>query len=563
MFLELSKWKVILLNNIEKERHIGAFSEEENIGKANSDQTKNDLGKNRGDSAGMEIGISKLSRGKGKQQGEQELMPGSLLSLFASIKCSGHLKLGRPKKFPNFGRGIRAPKEKEKPLQISPDNIQIIEKHGQQQKALSEIAEVVMQALHIKRIADKPYFYNGIIWKPLDTKNQLRSAAYEFVLCYRSLNDSQWGEIYKIIISQIKECPVLELTAPSIHHMVCFRNGVYDVLENEMLPHSYEYAFDSFIDFDFYPDKKGYSEVFNAYLDTSSQGNKHVKKRMLQFMGTCCSNLPPLKKIALVMGEPNSGKSTYGNIIKTIVGEMNTASFSFENVTRFSNHSLVGKLLGLSTDMSDKRISKTAASWLKMLTGGDTVFADVKHGEGFSYVSKCRFIIASNYYPDFADKALEDRMLVIPLPRTIQEGEINRNLLEDIKRDMQKVLRQIMDELRGFIIAEYEFEGIGELESYKPMYYSDGETQVGEFFCSRCYYKEGSKLTRSEAYDAFCAFCEVEGMELISESAFYKQFKHITKAHGIRDDTNGNQGRRYKNLAISDVDAPDAPRMWN
>ncbi len=45
----------------------------------------------------------------------------------------------------------------------------------------------------------------------------------------------------------------------------------------------------------------------------------------------------------------------------------------------------------------------------------DTVFADVKHGEGFSYVSKCRFIIASNYYPDFADKALEDRMLVIRL----------------------------------------------------------------------------------------------------------------------------------------------------
>ena len=233
--------------------------------------------------------------------------------------------------------------------------------------------------------------------------------------------------------------------------------GVYDVLEDKMLPHSHKYPFDTFIDFK--PDRRNYSKIFNAYLDTSSQDNDHVKKRMLQFMGNCCSNIPPLKKIALVMGEPNSGKSTYGNIIKKIVGQANTESFHFEHLTRFSSYPFVGKMLGLSTDMSNKRVSESAASWLKKMTGGDTVLAEKKHGDGFSYVSKCRFIMASNYYPNFADKALEDRMLVIPLPKSLQEDEINRNLLEDIKNDMQAVLRQVMDELREFIIGRYEFEG--------------------------------------------------------------------------------------------------------
>ena len=482
--------------------------------------------------------------------------------MFAPIYV-GHMSMGKPISLADFGKGIQKPKVKKNICRLSPANIQIIEERGKQQEALSEIAEAIMKALHIKRVDTKPYFYKDITWKPLDAKSQLRSAAYDFIPCHRSLNDSQWGEIYKIITSRIEECPVLELLDPTIHHMVCFKNGVYDVLEDKMLPHFHKYPFNTFIDFDFKPDRRNYSEIFNAYLDTSSQDNDHVKKRMLQFMGNCCSNIPPLKKIALVMGEPNSGKSTYGNIIKTIVGQANTESFDFEHLTRFSSYPFVGKMLGLSTDMSNKRVSESAASWLKKMTGGDTVLAEKKHGDGFSYVSKCRFILASNYYPNFADKALEDRMLVIPLPTSLQEDEINRNLLEDIKNDMQAVLRQVMDELREFIIGRYEFEGIGELEFYKPSYYSNGETQASRFFYSRCYCEEGLKLTRDEIYTAFCAFCAENGMQAISKEAFEKQFKPITKEHGIRDDTNGSNGRRYKNLAISDTDVPDASREWN
>lgn len=482
--------------------------------------------------------------------------------MFAPIYV-GHMSMGKPISLADFGKGIQKPKGKKNICRLSPANIQIIEERGKQQEALSEIAEAIMKALHIKRVDTKPYFYKDITWKPLDAKSQLRSAAYDFIPCHRSLNDSQWGEIYKIITSRIEECPVLELLDPTIHHMVCFKNGVYDVLEDKMLPHFHKYPFNTFIDFDFKPDRRNYSEIFNAYLDTSSQDNDHVKKRMLQFMGNCCSNIPPLKKIALVMGEPNSGKSTYGNIIKTIVGQANTESFDFEHLTRFSSYPFVGKMLGLSTDMSNKRVSESAASWLKKMTGGDTVLAEKKHGDGFSYVSKCRFILASNYYPNFADKALEDRMLVIPLPTSLQEDEINRNLLEDIKNDMQAVLRQVMDELREFIIGGYEFEGIGELEFYKPSYYSNGETQASRFFYSRCYCEEGLKLTRDEIYTAFCAFCAENGMQAISKEAFEKQFKPITKEHGIRDDTNGSNGRRYKNLAISDTDVPDASREWN
>lgn len=353
------------MGDARKENLTDGFSREKIINRVNCDQAKKVLSRKKRNNGEMETGILKPLRDSGKQKIEPELKLGSPVSPLVFITCKEYLELGKPKGIPNFGRGIRPPEEKKDFCRLSPVNLQIIKERGKQQEALSEIAEAIMKVLHIKKIDRKPYIYKDIIWKPLDAKSQLRSAAYDFIPCHRSLNDSQWGEIYKIITSRIEEYLVLELLDPTIHHMVCFKNGVYDVLEDKMLPHSHKYPFDTFIDFEFEPDRRKYSEVFNAYLDTSSQNNAYVKKRMLQFMGNCCSNIPPLKKIALVMGDPNSGKSTYGNIVKMIVGQSNTESFDFEHLTRFSGYPFVGKMLGLSTDMSNKRISEGAASWLK------------------------------------------------------------------------------------------------------------------------------------------------------------------------------------------------------
>jgi phage/plasmid-associated DNA primase len=332
-------------------------------------------------------------------------------------------------------------------------------------------------------------------------------------------------------------------------------------MKDTLIPHSHEFPFISYIDFDFQPDDKGRSQVFDAYVDSASQGDSRIKKRLLQWMAYCTSNLPNLKKIALVMVEPNSGKSTYGNLIKDIVGEGNSSSFNFTGLSKFSHDAMFGKLLGLSTDMNGEKISAFASEWLKMQTGGDEVYAEIKHNStGYSYVSRCRYIIASNYRPDFNDEALDDRMLIIPMPKSLSNGEINRNLLNDIKAELQYVFCELFEVLREFIADDMQFEDIGDWEFYKPQYYTNQESDVTSFFRLRCFFDETSKISRSDLYASYLCFCTDHGCKPKTKHSFYNKFKSIARENDITDDT--NDGRKYKGLATCSEDMVNAPDTW-
>lgn len=446
-------------------------------------------------------------------------------------------------------------------LELSNEAAELIEQRGKHQKALSEIAQIIRDKLLLKKIGLRIYFYKHIIWQPLLSVSQLRSITFDFLDYHRNLNESQWTEIFKILEGWIEDYENLSIDDRQIQSLVCFKNGVYDIINDQLYSHSPQFSFISFVNFEFEPSVRGKAKTFDAYIDSISQGNEHIKKRILQWMGYCVSNLPNLKKIALVIGEPNSGKSTYGNIIQTIIGPENSTAFSFDCLNRFSHDAVFGKLIGLSTDMSGQKISAFAAEWMKNQTGGDQVWAEVKHKSlGYSYVSKCKFIIASNYRPDFNDKALDERMLIIPMPKPLLENEINRNLLNDIKPELQYVFRQLFDVLQEFIENGMHFEEIGDWEFYKPQFHTHQESTISNFFKLRCFFEKESKLSRNDLYGSYCKFCQDHALDRESEYQFFRDFKLIAKEHHIKDDT--NDGRKYRCLATSEEDLPDAKTTW-
>jgi phage/plasmid-associated DNA primase len=244
-----------------------------------------------------------------------------------------------------------------------------------------------------------------------------------------------------------------------------------------------------------------------------------------------------------------------------IRAEANCSSFNFTGLGKFSHDAMFGKLLGLSTDMNGEKISAFASEWLKMQTGGDEVYAEIKHNStGYSYVSRCRYIIASNYRPDFNDEALDDRMLIIPMPKSLSNGEINRNLLNDIKAELQYVFCELFEVLREFIADDMQFEDIGDWEFYKPQYYTNQESDVTSFFRLRCFFDETSKISHSDLYASYLCFCTYHGCKPKTKHSFYNKFKSIARENDITDDT--NDGRKYKGLATCSEDMVNAPDTW-
>ena len=436
---------------------------------------------------------------------------------------------------------------------LSKDSLAYLESRAKHQIVLSEIADCIQEILHLKRIGEQIYYYRSIVWQQLVDGENLRAVTDGILDVHDMLNRSQFAEIYNILKGRSHSFEVLDVGSVELQYKVNFQNGVYDLWEDKMYPHSPEFAFISYIPYNFHVREPGNGPVFEGYLESISFKNCAVRKRILQWIAYSISNLPNIKKIALLLGERDSGKTTLSLLISIIVGQENVQSFSFDSITRFSNDAMFGKKVGLCTDLKGSRLSTESMEWLKNQTGGDFVHADVKHiRHTYSYVSTCKYIIASNFRPDLGeDDALENRFLVIPFPKSIPEEQKNYNLLHDIKQELQHVFYIAFEALREFLDDGMQFADIGEWEHYTPNFYSNQEDYISNFFRECCYLDKNGVVSRTEMYDAYCCYAKKQGFQGMSAAKFFRGFKKIMQENGIKDDTNA--GRRYKGISVKSI----------
>lgn len=448
----------------------------------------------------------------------------------------------------------------EKQLSMTSKSVIMDSVTGQEAKALYEISNIILDYVEFRKQGSILYYFDGIIWKPLDDWETLKriTVQYQFKW-HQNLRMAKWKEVYSNITMRIDEYAELEDVTERYPTCVCFRNGVYSVMDDEMLEHDPEYPFTSYFNFDFDPSDRGEAKVFNQYLKSASDGDERIATRMLQWMAYCCSELPNLKKFALILGEPNSGKSTFADIICHIVGKENVKGVNLNSVDKFSHYDVVGMKIVTCTDLRPDKISSEVAEWLKMQTGNDMVQAAIKHqSKSFSYRSRIRYIFASNYRVDMFDKTLQDRALIIPMKHSLAHEEIDYNLANHIKAELQYVFVQMFDALREFISNDMRFESIGEYEKYIPKAYRYEQDSVSEFFQWRCRYSPGEKVSCDELYSSYRDYCKINCYEIKSKNPFCKAFKDIAESHNDIKEAKVKKVRGYKNIIVAndDFDVP-------
>ena len=429
------------------------------------------------------------------------------------------------------------------------DADEVIQKKGKEQRAINEVLDYIIKLVEIELIDDRFCYYQVPIWKPIESAMTLSRITYGRLECHASLDTKQFKELFNALEGRKYQMDNIDTDKYRNSKYICFRNGVYDIENDEMLQHSSKYYFFSYLDYDFIPGEIGEGEVFDKYLYSISEGNFAIEQRILQIIGYCCSDLPNTKKIPVFLGLRDSGKTTLANLIHTIVGKNNGEAISLEHVNRFSAANLYGKKIGICSDLSGKQISSTAAEELKLLTGGDVVRAERKGKDAFSFTPICKIIIASNFRPKLADRdeALEERWVVVPFTKSISEDEKNPNLLREIVNEdvMQHVFYLIFDALREFINDGYKFADIRELEDYDP---NDDSFFINTFFEERCIYEEGTKLSKTVFYDEYIGFCRERAIQPLSQKVFSREFGKLMEEKNFKEDRNDFRGYRHLGL---------------
>lgn len=310
------------------------------------------------------------------------------------------------------------------------------------------------------------YYYNGRFYEEI-SKDAVEAKIGP--LLKDNFNKAIDSRKYSSFFTAIKSCchesglqPLIKTAGKFFN----FQNGVYDLDNNQLLPHSHIYDFISIRNVNYNPSAKC-PKWIKTLADVSSN-NEGLIKLQEQIIGyTLMGGRAKSQHAFFDKGNGGNGKSLVNEIRKMIIGHGNYSNLSLKDLeNRFSIGDLNGMMANFSADASNDEVD---SGIFKRLVAGDEVFVDVKNKEGYSMIPTARFFVSINDFPRFMDSSYGSnrRLVFIPYKKTFKGGENNENLLDELRAEEAGIFNWALDALREFKAGGEKFIVVKEVEDEK------------------------------------------------------------------------------------------------
>jgi len=195
------------------------------------------------------------------------------------------------------------------------------------------------------------------------------------------------------------------------------------------------------------------TQVFpEDHFDLTNDGQRkerHIKSSILQrFFGYCLLKDCRFQKALFLYGTGANGKSTVLNILETMVGRENTSSLSIASLgLRFQTQFLQNKLVNIATETNTR--DPIGTEIFKAVVAGDSIAAERKYGEPYSFRPHAKFLVAMNDIPVIPDKSsgFERRLIVLDFKRKFTENEMDPRMTEKLVEEIDGIFMWALDGL--------------------------------------------------------------------------------------------------------------------
>lgn len=436
----------------------------------------------------------------------------------------------------------------------------------------ANVADLVLMDLNVFILNEDAYIYNedlGVYEKDEDgkrLKNQIKK-----YLDREFIEDKTINSIYNLILSDAS----LALSDYQINqrpkHWIHFANGYYDYKTDSLTDHDPKYHEIGVIPWDYSPSrypstykfmKKGSGLLtetveepllFNSWLDEAIPDIED-QTMFLQFLGYAMTLDTSKQKFMMICGSGGTGKSTLLSIVESIIGKSNISNISLQGLQdRFAPGELYLKQANICADIPLSALSEV--DMIKKLTGEDTISAERKFKNHFTFKSSARLFFSANDIPvNLSDKsnAFYRRMLILKMDH--KPTEIDPDLATKLKTEIPHIITRAVEEL-------YLSDGnIDESENSKENVktaHKNSDT-VEAFIYDRCELDEKAKTDRSELYHVYVVYCQYEERKSVTRTNFYKALES-KGFESRRGKTNFNiNGLRLNNLTVAPTENVDA-----
>ena len=254
-------------------------------------------------------------------------------------------------------------------------------------------------------------------------------------------------------------------------------------------------------------------------------------------------------KFFILTGEKNNGKSTFLDMIVTLLGANNTAALDLKELSeRFKTAELFGKLANIGDDIGDEFVANTGV--LKKLVTGDRMNVERKGQNPFDFNNYSKLLFSANNIPRMGkgkdSAALLRRIVIIPFDAKFSKSDPDFQPLIKYKLREQSSMEYLIQlgikglkrvlENNGFTESEKVQKSIDEYEeTNNPIISFFKEIDVSEI----------ENEPTNEVYKKYQEFCISTSLQAISAGEFTKQVKSYFNLEVMQKKIKGKKYRIF------------------
>lgn len=340
-------------------------------------------------------------------------------------------------------------------------------------------------------------------------------------------------------------------------------NGLLDTRKRELRPHTPDYL--STIRIPVTYDANADCPAIRQFLSEvhHSQDIPVVE----EIAGNCLTPDNSIQKAILIVGGGDQGKSTELSLLKTFIGADNCSNVPWHalELNRFALSALEGKLANIFADLPSQSLSMVSA--FKMLTGGDTIGAERKFGDYYSFVNYAKLIFSANKPPRVQDEdsyAFWRRWIILDFPSQIPEDKKDVRILDKLT---------MSGELSGFL--NIALNGLDRLRaagrfSYNKSveatteYYLRAADPVYAFLQSNVEVSPNDWVSKNDLYDAFHEYCVTQCLPVTKPNSFARSLQNQSayRISSTRPEMDGKRVTAWQGikLSVKDVNVISLPK---
>lgn len=396
---------------------------------------------------------------------------------------------------------------------------------------------------HIVRINGQLHVYDNGVYKC--GYKMIESKMIEVI---PMLKASQRTEVLKYL-----EIIIPEDTETSDSKYIAFKNGIYDLEEDDLIPFDPSIIITNMIPWDY--NTEAYSELCDNTLNKISCNDPEIRSLLEEAIGYSFFRQNEMSKSFILTGEGANGKSTFLDMLKNVLGRQNFVALDLDELSdRFNTSSMSGKLACIGDDSNDDFLQGKQLSQFKKIVSGNDLKGENKGQDIFFFKPYTKLFFSFNELPRMRNRgfgALKRRLVIIPFDAKFSKEDPDYDPLitwKLKKKEVAEYLIQLGIDGLMRVLQNHKFTESQKVVDRVEGYEKDNNPILS--FLSEIDHDEIFNHETKEVFLKYEIFCNHNGFQKMAMQSFTKE---LNKRLGcVRKETRVNKKKTAIFVKVGD-----------